>query len=451
MKGSDWEIINALDYCSKITDGTHDSPRATDCGKPLVTSKHIKGREIDFTNAYLISEEDYSKINLRSKVEQWDVIISMIGEYCGFCYIERNNKIEYAVKNVGLFKTGSELKANWLYYFLNSAFGKSILNSSKSGSSQPYLTLGSLRDLKIRMPSNQKVKEQIVKILSSLDSKIELNNRINAELEAMAKTLYDYWFVQFDFPDKNGKPYKSSGGKMVWNEELKREVPEGWEVMELNKCIKLIIDNRGKTPTKLGGNWTIDKDGIIALSAKIVKGGKLNNLEQANKVDRKLYEKWMPIKLQNGDVLMTSEAPAGEFYFIYGKTEYCLSQRLFAIRADQKIIIPIFLYYELSKGHSYSQIMGSLSGSTVFGIRQDVLRKIKVIVPKLEIQKKFEKIILPLIQRIKSIDEENQPLSSLRDWLLPMLMNGQVKVGGNEAEESMGMAAEGEVVYGEGG
>jgi type I restriction enzyme S subunit len=227
---------------NKITDGTHDSPKQKEEGKPLITSKHIKGRNIDFNTAYLISFEDFNKINERSKVEQWDVIVSMIGEYCGYCYIERNEIINYAVKNVGLYKTGSKLEAEWLFYYLNSPIGQQYLNSVKTGSSQPYLTLGALRNLPILQASSNLEKKQIVKVLSDLDAKIELNNRINTELEAMAKTLYDYWFVQFDFPVRTlsgVEGYKSSGGKMVYNHELKREIPEGWEVKKINEIINV--------------------------------------------------------------------------------------------------------------------------------------------------------------------------------------------------------------------
>ena len=176
---------------SKITDGTHDSPKQKEVGKPLITSKHIKGRNIDFDSAYLISEVDFNKINERSQVQKWDVIVSMIGEYCGYCYIERNDTIDYAVKNVGLYKAGTKLEAEWLYYYLISPIGKAHLNSVKSGSSQPYLTLGGLRKLPILYPLQRNKKVRITKVLSDLDSKIEVNNKINAELEAMAKLIYN--------------------------------------------------------------------------------------------------------------------------------------------------------------------------------------------------------------------------------------------------------------------
>jgi type I restriction enzyme S subunit len=340
------------------------------------------------------------------------------------------------------------IDAKYFYYSLTNKSITEYLNiiAANNVTSYPSLNPSDIGNLVLKIPSIIIEQQKIAKVLSDLDAKIEINNHINTELEAMAKTLYDYWFVQFDFPDANGKPYKSSGGKMIWNEDLKREIPEGWEVQSLNKVIETILDHRGKTPKKLGSDWTDDENGIIALSAKIVKGGKLNNLRQANKVSKELYEKWMPIKLIDGDILMTSEAPAGEFYFIQGKTDYCMSQRLFGIRANQMKMVPSYLYYELSKGNGYSQIMGSLSGSTVFGIRQDVLRKILVVVPNLEIQKEFNKIVLPQLKQIKQLDEQNQELASLRDWLLPMLMNGQVSVG--DVEEQLGMVAEDSASYG---
>lgn len=136
----------------------------------------------------------------------------------------------------------------------------------------------------------------------------------------------------------------------------------------------------------------------------------------------------MPVKLSDGDILMTSEAPLGEFYYMHNDPEYCLSQRLFAIRAENSIS-SIYLYYELAYGNGYSQIKGKASGSTVFGIRQDELRRVYVLLPSSKIMNEFEHVILPIISRNRSATKENEVFSSLRDWILPMLMNGQIKVG----------------------
>ena len=266
--------------------------------------------------------------------------------------------------------------------------------------------------------------KKIGNLLKAIDEKIDLNNKINSELEKIAKELYNYWFVQFDFPDEKERPYKSSGGKMVYNQELKREIPYEWEVKTLNDCVTTIIDKRGVTPKKLGGDWV--RNGIIALSAKIVKNNRLIHLDEANQVSKEMFEKWMKEKLQDGDILMTSEAPLGEFYYLVGNTNYCLSQRLFAIRANPAIVTHSYLFNELSEGHGFSQIIGKQSGSTVFGIRQDELRKVLVIVPNIEIQKRFTQIVLPNYRLLRKLETENLELVSLRDYLLPLLMNGQV-------------------------
>lgn len=175
----------------------------------------------------------------------------------------------------------------------------------------------------------------------------------------------------------------------------------------------------------MGGEWV--EKGIKALSAKIVKGGKLINLEQANQVSEEMFQRWMPDKLQDGDILMTSEAPLGEFYFMYIDTKYCLSQRLFAIRSNVDIVIPIYLYYEMSDGHGYCQIIGKRSGSTVAGIRQNELKKVNILVPEKTIQRKFEEIVMPLVKKKRMCELETRRLMDLRKFILPMLMNGQIK------------------------
>ena len=197
-----------------------------------------------------------------------------------------------------------------------------------------------------------------------------------------------------------------------------------WNHFALGEITELVIDYRGKTPKKLGGDWV--EDGIKALSAKIVKGGRFINLEQANQVSEEMFEKWMPDKLQDGDILMTSEAPLGEFYFMYMDTHYCLSQRLFAIRANKEIVAPSYLYYELSDGHGFSQIIGKRSGSTVAGIRQEELRKVNILIPDIKIQRRFEEYVLPLIKQKRNGEMENLKLIELRKFILPMLTNGQI-------------------------
>jgi len=410
---NNWEFIEAEKLYKKVTDGTHDSPKYTSEGYPLVTSKNIKDGVLDLSTVNLISNIDYDEINKRSKVEQWDVIISMIGEYCGYTYIEKNTLIKYAVKNVGLFKTCSELEANWLSYYLKSDFGKHFLKQSRSGSSQPYISLGALRGLKILNPSIE-IKEGIVNSIKPIDDKIELNNRINAELEAMAKTLYDYWFVQFEFPieaalaakmgDPNliGKPYKTSGGKMVWNEELKREIPEGWEVKKIGEIAT--VKAGGDKPE----NYTIEKTEINTIP--IYSNGITND---------GLYGYTRKSIISDQSVTISARGTIG--FCVLRNKPYLPIIRLISLTPHLKGSAKYF--YETLKDFIFEN-----SGSVQQQLTVPQVTGIKIIYPNEDVLIRFDEITSPMIERIEIIKEENQKLTELRDWLLPMLMNGQVKV-----------------------
>ena len=155
------------------------------------------------------------------------IVVGRVGAYCGSIHVEDNSCWVSDNAIAGVPKEGQDL--TYLYYVLKSL----NLNSKQIGSSQPLITQSMLKDMVVDIEIDIEKQKKIANSISIIDQKIQINNQINQELEAMAKTLYDYWFVQFDFPDQNGKPYKSSGGKMVYHPELKREIPEGWGVEKL--------------------------------------------------------------------------------------------------------------------------------------------------------------------------------------------------------------------------
>jgi type I restriction enzyme, S subunit len=335
---------------------------------PLIQGKNIKDGRIIYSFDWYISKE-ISDALPRSVLNKRCIVIPYVGSKLGELAIFENYFRCHLASNVAKVElTDGIIDLDYLFYYLKSPFGQSQLFKDKQGSAQPNITMEAIRETIVHI-FDIKTQQKVASVLSSLDDKIELNNRINAELEAMGKLIYDYYFVQFDFPNEKGKPYKSSGGKMVWNEELKREIPEGWEVSKLENYIDRIIDYRGKTPKKLNKEWSENPNDIIALSAKNVKNGQLVNLSEANRVDEELYNTWMQDKLNEGDILMTSEAPCGEFFYLIGKHKFCLSQRLFSIRANEEKVKSSYLYYELSKGNGYSQIIGKQSGSTVYPSR----------------------------------------------------------------------------------
>lgn len=195
--------------------------------------------------------------------------------------------------------------------------------------------------------------------------------------------------------------------------------PSDWILTTLGQTLSTIIDRRGLTPTKLGGEWS--HDGIIAISAKSVKNHELINLDIANRVDRELYERWMPQKLQSHDILMTSEAPLGEFYFIADFSEYCLSQRLFAMRANTEIVEPTVLYFQLTDSIGKHQIDIRKTGTTVTGIRQSELVQVPVILPPKQVQQSFARFCNPIMLSIERNSAEIRALSKVTTMILAQL------------------------------
>jgi len=200
----------------------------------------------------------------------------MIGTI-GNIYLEESSDINYAIKNIGVFSCREEKKARYLYYYLQSSFAKQYIYKKLAGAVQKFLSLGELRCFPVPCFDEQLYNN--INILAWIDKKIDLNNRINAELEVVARELYNYWFVQFDFPDEFRRPYKSSGGKMVYNDVLKREIPEGWEVTTLEKL--LCINRQKATPNK-------DKK-LIDLSIMPSKTFCLCNFNNGDALDTNLF------------------------------------------------------------------------------------------------------------------------------------------------------------------
>lgn len=285
------------------------------------------------------------------------------------------------------------------------------------------ITKKGLHDFKVSVP-NESEQVKIAKILSDLDAKIELNQKMNQTLEEIGQAIFKHWFVHFEFPNEEGKPYKSSGGEMV-DSEL-GEIPKGWEVKKFEDCLKLIIDHRGKTPLKLGSNWS--ESGFRALSAKNIKNGQIVNEDSIKFVDEELYSKWMKNEIEPEDILLTSEAPLGELVSWDYAEKIVLSQRLFGIRADKKIVYPKYLYCFMTSDLFKYELTSRATGSTVQGIRQSELLKTNVIIPTLELTREFQSIVEFKFRKIALNNEETRNLSQLRDFLLPRLISGKIRV-----------------------
>lgn len=307
----------------------------------------------------------------------------------------------------------------YAYYWFASPWIQKLLTLSNKGSTVPLLTLWEVKNLPISYPESIEEQHRIALVLETIGEKIEKNNQINAELESMAKTIYDYWFLQFEFPNEERKPYKSSEGKMVWNEELKREIPEGWEV-------KGVVDFG-----VLSNGINYSKDEIGDKTYKIVNVRNISTtsllLEKIEMNDiilkRKIADNYL---LEKNDILIARSGIPGAIRILEGDIEntiYCGFIICLKLSSD------MYRRYLVYKLKDYENTAATTSGGTIMqNVSQGMLKRIKFAVPSLECIIKFNEKIDNIWSIMKKNNKENQELSSLRDFLLPLLMNGQVRI-----------------------
>ena len=260
--------------------------------------------------------------------------------------------------------------------------------------------------MKLPVPAIEEQKK-IVKAYKTITDRIALKQKINDNLREIA-TLDFFEKIRYRKCEEDSCQITEIG-----------TYPSDWRIATLGDVLETIIDRRGVTPTKLGSEWS--EEGIIALSAKSVKNHELVNLDIANRVDEELYNRWMQQKLKPQDILMTSEAPLGEFYYLADFCEYCLSQRLFAMRANKDLIEPTLLYFQLTDTIGRHQIDIRSTGTTVTGIRQSELVKVPVVIPPKDVQSDFARLCDPIMVAIEKNADEIAHLQTLLTMLMAQL------------------------------
>jgi type I restriction enzyme S subunit len=381
----------------------------------LADACHIKTGKLDSNHAVKGGQYPFFTCSsLPDTIDSYafdeDVVLVAGNNAQGNFHVNRYKGKFNAYQRTYILTTKPDYNIDFIFYSLKLELKR--LKDKSQGSQTKFLTMPILNNIVLRK-LNLNHQQKIASVLSALDSKIELNNSINAELEAMAKTLYDYWFVQFDFPDKNGKPYKTSGGKMVWNNELKREIPAGWESLKLSSKFTF---EKGIEPGS--AEYTDQKESIYHVNfirVGDVDGSSAIFIDTRPKSYAMVFER---------DVLVTFDGSVGKVAFglqgaysgglrkIYDKSGLIDNSLIYFIFMDERLIKTI---------HKYAT--GSIllhAGSSI-----DILK-----IPYNEkIYLEYQNIIKTSYNKMVINKKENQKLTKLRDWLLPMLMNGQVKVG----------------------
>lgn len=398
------KLIKMEEYCLSVRDGTHDTPKPTEEGFFLVTSRAVKNNSIDFCSCYYISEKDYKKINERSKVDQWDVLMTMIGTVGRLLLVK--NEPEYAIKNMALFKVGNEDRAKWLYYYLSTSAVQSYFEMIASGTSQHFIGLGHLRKLKIEDYNN--TSKKITDFLSTFDSLIEVNNKRIKVLEQMAENLYKEWFVRFRFPGHESAEFENG-------------IPKGWIHCKFNEIYN----------TVRGVSYSSDEidcdDGMDLINLKNIQAYGGFRKDGTKKYCGRYKSEQIVEKnsLVMGVTDMTQERRTVGSVALVPDLKGVISADLILLQSE---ISNVFSYYHFKVG-GYSRLFSEFgNGANVIHLKPDLIRNQKILVPTNSLVNLFEKKATRITDQINNLEHQIDILIKQRDLLLPRLMSGKLEV-----------------------
>lgn len=475
-----WSIIDAETFCTKVADGTHDSPKRVLKGRKLVTSKNIISGELDLNSCYFISESDFNEVNKRSKVDRNDVLLSMIGTVGESCFIDDDPN--FAIKNVGLLKNNSRDKGLWLHFYFTSPVAQRLIKERLRGTTQQYLTLGEIRKFPIPLPPSQSDIAKIVLVLSELRKKIALNKKMNATLEAMAQALFKSWFVDFDpvkaklaavrcgrDPEKAamaaiacklvvppGKPKPDNfkdklpsadaidaaiASLDALSEEQMRSlkekaahfpsdfieselglIPQGWKISSLEKHSNFKNGYAFKAKDWKNSGFPVVKIGSV-------KPG-IVDVDLCSYISKETSFGLDDYILKEGDILIGMTGYPGETGLVprYHKDIY-LNQRVGRFSAPNEHLENYSWIYCVVRDFKFRKYVEINShGSAQANISGRALLEYKIVWPGNSLIKFFSSSTLMNMKKITVNEYESRKLTHIRDTLLPKLLSGEISV-----------------------
>ena len=313
-----------------------------------------------------------------------------------------------------------QVDPKFIYYYLKTL----DLGHYAGGSAVPTLNRNHIHPIEVYVPTDVEEQKAIANILSSLDEKIELNNQMNKTLEEMAQALFKRWFVDFEFPNENGEPYKSSGGEMV-DSELGM-IPKGWEI----KTLKDVLDTleAGNRPK---GGALVGENGVPSIGAENIIGLGKYDFSKEKYVPEEYFSKMKKGIVNSGDVLLYKDgAQLGRktmFKNGFPHEKCCINSHVFILRSNQEITQE-FLYFWLDQDYMTQNIINLNANSAQPGINQSQVNTLKILCPNKQMLNKFSDIVANMLDKIFVNARENIVLSNTRDTLLPKLMSGEIRV-----------------------
>lgn len=411
---NEWQTITLEKACLKITDGSHYSPKAVEIGYPMLTVKDMRDYGFDYSSCKKISKSDFEQMVSNDCVPQKDdVLIAKDGSYLKHVFTVNESKEEAVLSSIAIFRPNqSIITSNYLRYFiLNPRTKKLISDNYVSGSAIPRIVLKDFKKIKVKIP-NIIEQKAIAHVLSTLDDKIEVNNQINKTLENMAQAIFKQWFVDFEFPNEDGEPYKSTGGEMV-DSELGM-IPKGWEL----KILGDVIDNV-KEATKPGKHLEDRKyNPIDTLTIKSIAMNDYNSYEDANS-SLVLFEKYdiligaMRVYFHRVNLAPYKGITRTTTFVLRSKRVQDVAYNLFLLNMDETIDFA----EKTSKGSTMP-----------YAVWENGMSNLRIVHPTMELRNMFFEIIQPLLEVIMSRAQENRVLVNIRDTLLPKLMSGEIRV-----------------------
>ena len=412
------ETKKLIDCCEFISDGDHLPPPKSDSGVPFITISNITGQnKLSFEDTMFVPESYYNGLNENKKAKKGDILYSVVGSFGKPVYVDFDKQMVFQ-RHIAILRPKRNVNARFIYYtMLNPQFYK-LVDKLAIGCSQRTVTLDTLRNIEVNLPDKD-IQDKMVGILSLIDEKIDINNNaINDNLEQQLMLLYDYWFTQFDFPDNDGNPYQTSGGKMVWNDTLKRNIPENWKVQSvISNCLSSII----KPGVEIFNTKTY-------LATADVKG---TSISTGTTVDYDGRESRANMQPSINSVWFAKMKNSIKHLYLNKEMQPIISSSILSTGFCGLQCNEIsFEYIASYVSNAYFEIHKDMlaHGATQEAVNNDDLAGVHIIIPEDTVLRAYHETTQAIYAQISKNVCENQELVKLRDWLLPMLMNGQATI-----------------------
>lgn len=423
---AEWNIDTMENALEEIIDYRGKTPRKSEVGIETLSAKSVKNGYIDYSKAYFISEETYKKFMVRGFPKKGDILLTTEAPLGLVAKLDRD-KVGIAQRLLTLRGKEKYLLNDFLLYYLMSNEGQHQLTSRETGTTVKGIKQKEFRKCLISLPPYEEQKA-IARILSTLDEKIEVNNQINKTLENMAQAIFKQWFVDFEFPNEDGEPYKSSGGEMVESEL--GMIPKGWEVISLDK----IVDVKSGYSYK-GTDLSESNNAMVTIKNFDRNGGyKKDGLKEiiiSDRVKKHHYIEINDVVVAHTDLTQGAEI-IGNPVMVLSKGKYeklIMSMDVVKVISKDNDIDNAFIYCLLKTDNFKQYALGYVNGTTVLHLSKKAIPQYKLPFPTdIKICKELSAILKTIMMKISLSDNENDNLNLTRDILLPKLMSGEIRV-----------------------